>query len=275
MRGLLLIAVAAGVLAASPPLSIQRAAVARVEDGHPVLPPDSFVAGEIVHFSFYVEGFARKENEVKVSFDAQPTDPAGVPLAPLITSVLTTSLTAEDKGWQPKLRGDFHLPDVLSGGSYRILLHVKDEQSGESAAHELSFLVHGSQVETSSQFRVRDLDFYRTDEDERPLAVAAYRLSEEVHARFHVVGFQHGDQGVSDVVYGIAIADMSGHVVFAEPSASEDRSQDFYPKPYVPGVVGFTLKPGTPAGEYTLTVTALDRIGGDQKAEARRSFRLE
>ena len=133
---------------------------------------------------------------------------------------------------------------MLSGGACRIRIQVKDELSGESAARELTFVVSGPKIAPSPSLAIRGLNFYRNDEDERPLDVAAFRASEEIHARFQLVGYRHNERNAIDVAYGISIADASGNVLFAEPSAAQDKSEDFYPKPYVPGILSFTLKPG-------------------------------
>ncbi len=258
----------------SAALAITRAQVERVEDGRPVLPPDTFTPGETVHFSFHVEGFTRKENAVKLRFEAHPQDPLGTALVAPIAGEENASLSVEDKDWQPKLRGSFTLPSIMSGGKCRILLTVADEQSSESASHESTFEVSGPFVEPRTSLGISDLRFYRTEEDERPLDVAAFRVAEEVHARFAVAGFRHDERGATDVSYGISIADASGRVLFEEPAAARDQAQDFYPKPFVPGVVSFHLQPGSPPGEYVLYIDATDRIG-DQHARMQSRFRLE
>ena len=273
MRLLLLVALTATLCQAAS-LSITRAEIERMEDGHAVFAPDTFAPGETVHLSFYVEGFTRKENMVKLRFHAQPVDSAGVPLVTALIAEQITTLTPEDKDWLPKLRVAFTLPGVLSAGPCQIHIRLDDELSEAFAERDLSFIVSGSKVDPSDKLAIRNLDFYSTEDDERPLDVAAYRIAEEVHARFQLVGYRHNDLGGIDIAYGISIADSTGRVLFAEPSAARDKSEDFYPKPYVQGVVGFSLKPGTPAGEYVLTVTASDRLG-DQKAEVHRGFRLE
>ncbi len=101
-------------------LEITHASVQQYEDGPPVFRPDTFTPGEVVHFSFFVEGFGRKEDKAGLHFEAQPSDPAGAPLTPSITGKLETSLAPEDKEWVPKLRGSFTLPGVLVPGTYKI-----------------------------------------------------------------------------------------------------------------------------------------------------------
>lgn len=147
------------------------------------------------------------------------------------------------------------------------------EISGATASKDLDFLVSGPKIESSPTLAIRSLNFYAKDEDEKPLEIAAYRPGEEIHARFYIVGFRH-DKTAIDVTYGVSLTDSSGQVMFQDPAAARDNSTEFYPKPYVPGAMTFTLKPGTPTGEFAITITARDAVG-NQQAEARKSFRLE
>ncbi len=259
---------------AAAPLKIAHASVQQYEDGPPVYRPDSFAAGEAVHFSFQIEGFTRKEDKVSVSFEAQPLDPSGVPLTPVIKGEEQTTLSPEDKDWAPKLRGSFELPATLLPGTYRISVQVRDELAAAPASAEIPFLVAGAKVEKGDTLAIRNLNFYLNDGETRPLEKAAFRIGEQIHARFQIVGFRHDEKGAMDVTYGIAVADVSGHVVFQEPAAARDANADFYPKPFVPGILEFSLTSGTPPGVYVLTVTAHD-AAGDQRTEEHRAFRIE
>ena len=263
----------AGVVFAAP-FGITHLAVQQYEDGPAVYKPDTFTEGETVYFSFYAEGFTRKENQVRLSFEARPTDPSGVAIAPAVPGKNEATLAPEDKDWVPKLRGSFVLPAILLRGEYHLAIHLTDAIADRSADKDISFLVTGPALEPAGSLRIANLDFYRNDDAEKPLDVAAYRSGEEVHARFLIAGYGHSDAGAIDVSYGVRLTDTAGHVLFEEPSAAHDSSTEFYPKPYVPGSLTLTLKPETTPGEYTLTVTARDAVG-KRKAEAHRSFRLE
>jgi hypothetical protein len=271
---LLLAAVSAPAATKPPTLTVAHFAVQQYEDGPPYLKPDAFSSGQIVNFSFFAEGFTRKGDHVSVSFEGHAADPAGVPLCPPITGKVDTNLTDEDKDWVPKLRGNFALPALLLPGAYKLSVQAKDELSGATASGELEFLVSGPKIQPSPVLAIRNLKFYRNDEDEKPLETAAYRVTEEIHARFFVVGFQNAEKGAIDVTYGVALSDSAGHVLFQEPAAARDNGAEFYPKPYVPGSMAFTLKQGTPPGEFTITITAKDAIG-NQTADAHGTFRLE
>ena len=255
-------------------LRIVEGKVQRVEGGPGLLSSEAFLPGEMVHFSHQLQNFTRKENAVQVRFLAKPHDPKGSPLAPDIAGQISVSLQQEDKDWVPTLRGSFYLPPLLLGGIYQISLQAWDDIAGSTTQGEISFSVSGPTIDPSPGLAIRAIQFYRSEEDDRPLERSVYRAGEPINARFTIVGYRVSAQKEVDVVYGVKLTDSTGHVLFEEPSAAEDKSSGFYPKPYVPATLTFSIKPETPVGEFQLTVTARDRIGGSQ-AEAAAAFRLE
>ena len=276
LRGFLCLVAAASVFGAAPPkpLQITRGMIQQYEDGPPVLKPDTVTAGETIHFSFNLSGFSTKEDRVAVSYTAQAFDPAGVPLAPTLTRKNETTLSPQDKDWQPKLRGSIVLPDLLFSGHYRLHIEAKDEIEGVGVVLNLPFLVAGPPVGSSASLEIHNLNFYASEEAEKPLEVAAYRPGEEIHARFLITGFRHKEDSSIDVAYGIKLSDSAGKVLFENKDAALDKTAEFYPKPFIPAQFSFTLKPGTPGGVFTLEVTSRDSIG-DQQASSKQSFRLE
>jgi len=267
------------ICSAAPPspaktLQISRAMIQQYEDGPPLLKPDTVTAGETIHFSFILQGFARKDDRVAVSYTAQALDPSGVPLVAALNGKNETSLSPQDKDWQPKLRGSIALPELLFPGEYKIHIQAKDEISGIPTTLDLPFLVAGPAVSPSAALELHDLNFYASDEAEKPLPVSAYRPGEEIHARFLIIGYRHKDDSSIHVEYGIKLTESTGKILFENPQAAVDASAEFYPKPYIPAQLNFTLKPGTPPGEFTLEITAHDFVG-NQQASAKRAFRLE
>ena len=98
-----------------------RPEVERVEDGHPVFPPEAFAGGETLHFSFYVKGFTRKENKVKLRFEARSRRPDGRAARARCSKAMRRPRS------RPKIRNgsrnfaaDSHFRRVLCGGAYRI-----------------------------------------------------------------------------------------------------------------------------------------------------------
>ena len=255
-------------------LGVKAAVVQEFEDGPPVYKPQGLIPGEAVHFSFLVENFTNKENHVELSFTARPLDAKGVPLAPEVTGRIDTKLSPEDKDWMPKLRGMFDLPPILLPGEYKIQIELTDGLSHARASKEIAYLVSAVPVQPSESLKVRDLSFYANEDSPKPLETAAYRGVESIHARFNLIGYQHTTQGKIDVAYGIVLSDVNGRVLYQENPAARDETESFYPKPYIPGSLALNLKPGTPPGEYTLTIKAFDAIG-KQQTESRSSFKLE
>lgn len=281
MRRVMLVLIAlcliAALVSAAPPakpLQISRAVIQQYEDGPALLKPDTVTAGETIHFSFILQGFTRKEDHVAVSFTAQAFDPAGVPLAAPLSGKTETTLAPQDKDWRPKLRGSMVLPDLLLPGEYKLHIEAKDEIAGTPITVDVPFLVAGPAVRQTAALELHNLHFYANDEVEQPLQVDAYRTGEEIHARFLITGYRHKDDGAINVAYGIKLTDSAGKVLFDNKDAALDNSAEFYPKPYIPAQLAFTLKTGTPTGEYTLEVTARDLIG-QQQATEKRAFRLE
>jgi hypothetical protein len=171
------------------------------------------------------------------------------------------------------------LPELLFAGEYKIHIDAKDEISGGSVELDIPFLVAGppapsAEVLRGDALQIENLNFYRDDEAEKPLDVAAYRSGEDVHARFVIAGFRRKSGEPLDVSYAIKLIDPAGKVLFENKEAARDNTAEFYPKPYIPAQLALSLKKGTPAGEFTLEVTARDGAGRHE-ATARRSFRLE
>jgi hypothetical protein len=153
-------------------------------------------------------------------------------------------------------------------------VRLKDEINGETAQKDIPFLVSGVKIAPGADLAILNLDFFRNEDDIKPLHTPAFRVGEEIHVKFQIAGFHHDEKGAMHVAYGIAITDSTGRSLLEEPSAAQDDNSDFYPKPYVPGILSLTLKPGTSIGGYTLIVTAHDGVA-NQKAEVRRTFRIE
>lgn len=267
-----LVATVPALYGATP--AIEQAAVSQFEDGSPVYAPESFKAGDTVFFSLRVKDFARKDDKVNLHFDAQPLDPTGAPLVPVIQGDEATTLSPEDKQWMPKLRGSFPLPPVLLPGVYRISVAVRDQLAQANVAVDIPFTVDAIPVKPTATLGIVNLNFYLTDEAEKPMEVAAFRAGEDIHTRFQIAGFRHDESKKMDVSYGFKVISESGEEVYHQDEAAREQNADFYPKPYVPGLLVFTLSADTPLGNYTLVISATDAVG-NQQVEAQRGFRIE
>jgi hypothetical protein len=256
-------------------LNTVRATVAQSEDGPPLENGLSFQPGDVVFFSFQVENYKTgPTGKVQLTGHIQALDANGTPVTPVDEEVIGTTISAEDKEWKPKLRLQVQLPSIAPPGKYKIKYDVTDQQSHQSAAGELVFPVGGKGVEPSNVLVIRDLGFYRTQDDETPLKTVAYRAGDMLWVRFDVTGYKHGDQNSIDVAYDVAVVAAGGKQIFAQENAAVERSQAFYPQPWVPGAFNLSLQSNMMPGSYTLVITAHDGTG-KQTAVAKADFRVE
>jgi hypothetical protein len=257
------------------PLQTVRAVISQSEDG-PALPAGTdFQPGDIVFFSFQVENYRiSPTGKVDLAGHIQAFDPKGIAIAPADEEVIGTSISDEDKEWKPKIRLQFQLPSIAQPGAYRIKYDVTDRQSRQSAASEMTFGVGGKGVEPASELTIRNLGFYRTQEEESPLKVVAYRPGDTVWVRFDAIGYKYGEQNAIDVAYDVAVLSPDGKQLYAQEDAAVERSQAYYPQPWVPGIFNLSLQPTMRPGTYTLVLTARDGVG-KQMATAKAEFRVE
>ena len=278
MRLLPLIAAAVGMAAqaqaAPAPLAIIDASVQQYEDGLPVT-SEPFRPGETVFFSFQVEGYSVSEdNKVALSYRIEVQDPDGVLLVKPDTGRVETELSYQDKDWLPKVRYHFLIPPHALTGRFRILAVVKDGQSGAEVKSETDFNVESRQLQTAGPLAVRNVRFFRGENESTPLLTAVYHPGDTLWARFDITGFKLGEGNRVDVSYGLSIISPSGKLLFSEPMAAEERDESFYPKRYVPGVISLTVQPKTTPGEYTLLITVHDEVSSET-GEGRATFRVE
>jgi len=279
MRVLLpLAALASAVLAAQTPvrqLAIVGATVQQFEDGPPIPAGHMFIPGEMVFFSFQVQGYTvPADQKVRLTYRVEVRDPEGTPVVETNSGKIETELTEKDKEWLPKIRHSFLLPLHALPAQYRIAAWAKDERSAQEAKAEAAFTVQGRAVEKSATLVVRNLRFLPSEEAREPLAAAVYRAGETLWARFDITGFKAGEKNRIDVTYGISILSPSGRVLFSEPQAALEQDAPFYPKRFVPGVASLNVQPGTTPGQYTLVIAVRDAVGG-QTCESRAAFRIE
>lgn len=278
MRVLLLVASVIGVAAraqttAKPPVIVE-ASVQQFEDG-PAVTSEPFRPGETVFFSFQVRGYiVSAGGKVQFTYRIEVMDPDGVLVVEPATGQVETELSEQDKDWLPKVRHNFLIPPHAPSGRFRILTVVRDGRAAAEAKSETAFAVQGRQLDTSGPLAVRNLLFFRGEDDPTPLATPVYGPGDTLWARFDITGFQRAEGNRFHVAYGLSIISPSGKLLFSEPRAAEEQDSSFYPKRYVPGAVSLTIQPKTTPGEYTLLVTARDEVGS-LTCETRGVFRVE
>jgi hypothetical protein len=261
--------------AAAAPLKIIHIGIHQIEDGPAVGDRVGFVPGETIYLSFDVENYnVTKEQAVAVSWVVTATDPKGIPIITPAEGKKQAMLQAEDKDWLPRARQAIVLPTLCTGGVYSIHIKVTDQNSKETVEADTKFKVGGPELPDAPKLVIRSFSFHRTEEDPQPLQSATYRSGDSMFARFQIAGYKYGEGNAIDASYGISILGPAGNVMYTQDPASEEKSASFYPKPYFDASMSLSLNPGTKAGDYTLVISAKDRIG-NQTAEVRKTFHVE
>jgi hypothetical protein len=258
-----------------PAFRVADPIVSQFEDGPPLAGGQKLVAGETLFFRFGVVNFKTSAaGKVQITGHAQAFDPRGSAIVPQDEVAIGTTLSQEDKDWKPALRSQFQVPAIAPPGIYRIKFEAIDEQTHQTAAGETTFAVEGRDVRPSTTLTIREFGFYRGQDDETPLKVAAYRAGDMVWVRFDVTGYKYGEQNSIDVAYDVAVVNGEGKQLFAQEDAAVEKSQAFYPQPWVPGIFSLTLQPDMSKGVYAVVITARDGIG-NQTVTQKAQFKVE
>jgi hypothetical protein len=256
-------------------IRVVRPVVSQSEDGPAIGNGPAFLPGDIAFFSFQVENYRiGTTGKVQLTGHIEVSDSKGVHIVPRDEEVIGTSVSEEDKDWKPKLRMQIQIPSIAPPGNYRIQFDVTDQQTRQTASGELSFPVGGRGVEPAAALTIRNLGFYRTQEEENALMTVAYRAGDILWVRFDVTGYKSGEQNSIDVTYDVAVLAPDGKQLFEQEDAAVEKSQAFYPQPWVPGAFNLSLQSTMRAGTYTLVITAHDAVG-KQTAETKAEFRVE
>ena len=271
--------VTASLLSSAAPaekkLAIIKLAFAQTEDGPGLASTYQFIAGESVFFSCLVDGYTKSDkNEIFLTYQIQAKDARGILLQPASNDKIEATLAPEDKDWRPKLRDTIVIPPLADSGEYQVLVSVRDERSRTDVEARATFHVHGREVAPSDTLVVRDFRFLRSEDDTKPLQVAAYRPGDSLWARFIMTGYKQGDGNQFDIEYGLSVLSADGAVAYTEPHAAAQKDQPFYPQRYQPGVLNLNFPKDQKLGEYTIVLTVRDNLGG-QSFETRQRFSVE
>jgi len=275
LRALLLAALACELWGATAPLAIVRTIISD-RDGGAALPTGfAHDPGETLFFSFVVDGFsASSADKVHLTYKMDVFDPHALRIVETVTAEIEETLAPEDKNWKPNARQEIVIPPLADSGTYKIVVSLTDIIGKGTATKEVPFEVRGHHVDPSDALVIRNIRFYRSEDDKQPLAKAAYRPGQTVWARFDIIGFKYGEANAIDVGYDVAVLAPSGKVLYSQPQADSEHSQSFYPKRFVPAVMSLVTKPNTHPGEYVVVLTAHDGVG-NQTSEARQGFTIE
>jgi len=256
-------------------IRIARAVISQSEDGPAAENGFAFQAGDIAFFSFQVENYKiGPTGKIQLTGHIEVFDPKGTPIIPRDEQAIGTSVSEEDKDWKPKLRLQIQIPSIAPPGNYKIKFDATDQQTRQTAASEVAFPVSGKGVEPARALTIRNLGFYRSQDDENALKTVAYRAGDILWVRFEATGYKYGEQNSIDVAYDVAVLAPDGKQLFAQEDAAVEKSQAFYPQPWVPGAFNLSLQSTMHEGTYTLVITAKDGVG-KQMAESKAEFRVE
>jgi hypothetical protein len=268
-------------LAADKPLAIIHPVFATSEDGPPEASDEDFVAGETIYFSCQAEGYRKMDKpddygkqNVSLKFQIEVRDKSGVLLKPLEEGKIETTVTQEDKDWKPKLRDTIVVPPLADTGEYMVLVKLSDELAKSSEEKRAVFRIKGRDVAPSDALTVRNFRFLRNENEDRPLAVAAYRPGDSVWAKFDMTGYKFGEKNQVDIEYGLTVLRDDGSVAYSEPQAANQKIQTYYPQRYQPGELNLNLAKDQPLGKYTILLSVHDNLG-QQMYETRETFSVE
>ena len=277
---LTLVAIVIALAAFLPVLSAQtlkatRPVVSQSDDGSPLENGLTFQPGDLAFFSFLIENYkVGATGKVQLTGHIQAFDAKGTAIVPVDEEVIGTSVNEEDKEWKPKLRSQIQVPSIAPPGNYKIKYEVTDQQTHQTASGELAFPVGGKGVEPAGELTIRNAGFYRTQEDEAALRTVAYRAGDMLWMRFDVTGYKYGEQNSIDVTYDVAVLAPGGKQLFTQENAAVEKSQAFYPQPWVPAAFNLSLQSNMTRGTYTMAITAHDGVG-KQTAVLKADFRVE
>ena len=268
-------------IAADKPLAIVHTVFATSEDGPPEASDEDYFAGETIHFSCQVEGYRKADKpkdfgkqNISLKFQIEVRDKSGALLQPVQEGKIETTVTQEDKSWMPKLRETIMVPPLADTGEYAVLVKLSDELASANIEKSTVFHIKGRDVAPSEILIVRNFRFLRTEDDEKPLPVAAYRPGDSVWARFDMTGYKLGDKNQVDIEYGLTVLREDGSVAYTEPQAANQKLQSFYPQRYQPGELNLNLAKDQPLGKYIIVLAVQDNLG-KQMYETRETFSVE
>lgn len=259
-------------------LRIADATASQTEDGAPAGASHQFLPGETVFVSWRVAGYRRVEKDdrswLNLLWKVEAADSAATALTTATTGTVDSDLSPQDKEWMPKLRQEILLPPLLPSGKYSIRILVEDIYAKSKAEATITVSVRGYDVAPSESLIVRNIRYFRTEDDGRPLAVPAYRPGDTVWARFDITGYRLGERNRFEVTYGLEIFRESGESLYKEPEAARITEANFYPKRAVPGAFSLNLTPDLAKGPYTAVIRVTDVVGG-QDCETKSTFTVE
>ncbi|MGH9660619.1 MAG: hypothetical protein ACRD96_18865 [Bryobacteraceae bacterium] len=268
------LALLAGAVQAAD-LVVVSATIHQTDGGAAAGPAIAFTPGETIYFRAVLDGYkTTPQRRVKIRYRIEATDPAGVPIVEAETGQVDAELRDEDKGWKPVARREIAIPALAGSGTYRVRLEATDEASGVTVSREAAFRVSGRDVEPSDTLQVRNIQFFRSEEEAAALRTVAYRPGDVVWTRFDIIGYKLGEANRVHVSFRIRVTGPGGRLLWQQEEPTVEDSASFYPKRYVPCTINLTLQSNIRPDEYIIEITVRDHVGGQEQV-VRPAFRVE
>jgi hypothetical protein len=276
MRSLLLAAFLPALLGAAPDaLKIVGPVISRSDDGVNEPSGSQFSAGEVLYFSCRIANYAKSPDQhVQLAYSVQAFDPKGVPLMEVFKHEIAEEVAPQDKEWQPKISTEIAIPPAVLPGTYKITVNLEDRVSHAKASLDVPFPVRGRLVSATDKLTVQNFNFFRSEEDAKPLDKAVYKVGDSVWVRFDVTGYQCGPKNQVDLSYVFSVLAADGSALWTAPEPVLDQGESFYPKPYVSGAFSIKVQSAVKPGEYAIGVKATDAVG-KQTVEAKQPFTVQ
>jgi hypothetical protein len=273
LRSFLLLISVLPALAA--PLAIVRPIISD-SDGGTMLPAAfEHVPGETIFFFCRLAGYQKtSEEKIHFTYTVEAVDPKGVPIMEPFVQNIADEVTPQDKEWMPKIQTEIQVPPLAPSGTYQIKVKVEDLVAKTKTDLTVPFQVKGRDVAPSDTLTVRNVHFFRSEDDSQPLEKAAYRPGDAVWARFDITGFRYGPRNKIDVSYVTSVVSNAGKVLWTQPEPAVEQADSFYPKHYVPASMGITLQKNIRPGIYTIAIRVADAVG-NQSYETSGTFTVE
>jgi hypothetical protein len=255
-------------------LSVARVVFHQGEDGAALPATYQYVSGEPLYLSFRIAGYRAVKDQVELRWQIIATDPDGLLLFPPLSGELREEVTHNDENWLPRVQQTLTLPPQLPSGVFKLKLRVADQHAQASAEHEAEFRVRGRQFAPQGELTVRNLRFFREEDDPYPAEPPLFTAGATIWLRFDILGFQLGDKNLYDVGYGVQVLRPSGKVLFETEDAAREKETPFYPKRAMLGGFSLNTTPDLTPGEYTVVIRVRDAVGGHE-VEHRGVFQVE
>ncbi|SPE40701.1 conserved exported hypothetical protein [Candidatus Sulfopaludibacter sp. SbA3] len=275
MRSLVALAFLPSLLCGATPLQIVQPIVSQSEGGVADAPGTTHIPGEILFFTCRIANYAKTpEEKIHLAYSVQPFDPKGVPLAEIYKNEMTDEVSPQDKEWMPRIATEVAIPPLVLSGDYKIVVKVEDVIAHATAELTVPFRVRGHEVVPSDKLVVRNLRFFRGEEDTEPVAKAAYKPGSVIWVKFDITGYKYGPGNKIDVSYIFKVLSGDDKVLFTNPEAAGDQTESFYPKSYVTGEFSVPIQPAVKPGSYAIAVVVTDAVG-NQTCEVKHPFTVE